>query len=82
MIDLSVVPPATVLEDADDFTSFKIVVREASTHAWVRWSPSIGLRVTVPATRNGDGDWENARVRRQHGWVDDTAVRAHVEWAG
>jgi hypothetical protein len=34
VIDLGVVPPATVLEDPDDFTSLKIVVREAE-HARV-----------------------------------------------
>ena len=33
-IDLSVVPATTTLHEADDFTSFKVVVREA-THARV-----------------------------------------------
>ena len=33
-IDMSVVPPTTILREPDDFTSFKIVVREAE-HARV-----------------------------------------------
>ena len=33
-IDPSVVPATTLLQEAEDFTSFKVVVR-AADHAWV-----------------------------------------------
>ena len=79
VIDLSVVPPATVLEDADDFTSFKIVVREAEDAR----VPVESLE-RLAGDRAGDPEWRRGLGRMlayavQHGWLDDTGVRAHVE---
>ena len=51
-IDLSVVPPATVLGEPDDFTSFKVVVREAE-HARV---PVESLE-RLAGERAGDPEW-------------------------
>ena len=81
VIDVSVVPPATVLEDPDDFTAFKIVVREAE-HARV---PVEALE-RLAGDRAGDPEWRRGlgkmlEYAAQHGWHDDSGVRAHVERA-
>ena len=77
-IDLSIVVPATVPREPDDFTSFKVVVREAE-HAACRSSRSSGSPVGVP--RSGGAPWprKDAGYAEQHGWVDDGGVRAHIE---
>jgi hypothetical protein len=79
-IDLSVVPPTTVLHDPDDFAGFKIVVREAE-HARV---PVESLE-QLAGDRADDPEWrrrleEMLEYARQHGWVEDGAMRAHIEW--
>jgi hypothetical protein len=78
-IDLSVVPPATVLREPDDFTSFKVVVKEAE-HARV---PVESLE-RLAGERAGDPEWRRGlgkmlEYAEQHGWVDDGGVRAHIE---
>ena len=78
-IDLSVVPPATVLREPDDFTSFKVVVKEAE-HARV---PVESLQ-RLAGERAGDPDWRRGlgkmlEYAEEHGWVDDAGVRAHIE---
>ena len=79
-IDPSVVPATSVLHEADDFTSFKVVVR-AAAHAWV---PAESLE-RLAAGRAADPEWRHGfdamlAYARQHGWVQDGAVRAHIEW--
>jgi hypothetical protein len=79
-IELSVVPPTAVLREADDFTSFKIVVHEAE-HAQVPidWLEQLaGDRAEEPGWRQGFA--KMLEYAQQHGWVDDGAVRAHIEW--
>lgn len=79
-IDPSVVPATTTLHEADDFASFKIVVRDAE-HAWVPVESLEQLaagRAADPAWRQGFA--EMVEYARQHGWVDDGAVRAHIDW--
>jgi hypothetical protein len=78
-IDLSVVPPATVLRDPDDFGSFKVVVLQAE-HARV---PVESLE-RLAGERAGDPEWRRGLERMldyagQHGWLDDSGVRAHIE---
>jgi len=78
-IDLSAVPPVSVLHDPDDFTSFKVVVRQVE-HTRV---PAEVLHV-LAGDRAGDPDWQRGlgkmlEYARQHGWLDDSGVRAHVE---
>jgi hypothetical protein len=79
-IELSMVPPTAVLREADDFTSFKIVAREAE-HARV---PIESLE-RLAGDRAEDPEWRRGFTKmleyaQQHGWVDDGAVRAHIEW--
>ena len=78
-IDLSVVPPATVLREPDDFTSFKVVVKEAE-HARV----SLESLELLAGERAGDPEWRRGlgkmlEYAEQRGWVDDGGVRAHIE---
>ena len=80
-IDLSVVPPSVVLHEPDDFTSFKVVVREAD-HARI---PVASLE-QLAGDRAGDPEWRRGLEKmldyaQQRGWVDDSGVRAHVERA-
>lgn len=80
-IDLSVVPPTTVLQEPDDFTSFKIVVRQAE-HARV---PVESLE-QLAGERAGDPDWRRGlgkmlEYAEQRGWLDESGVRAHVQGA-
>ena len=79
-IDPSVIPATTLLREAEDFTSFKVVVRTAE-HAWV---PVQGLE-QLAGERLTDPEWRQGfqtmlDYARQHGWVKDGAVRAHIEW--
>jgi hypothetical protein len=79
-IDVSVIPPAMVLREPDDFTSFKLTVRQAD-RALV---PVESLR-QLAGDRADDPDWRRRfekmlHYAQQHGWVDDGAVRAHIEW--
>lgn len=79
-IDPSVVPATTTLHEADDFTSFKVVVRGGS-HARV---PVESLQ-RLAADRAADPEWRHGFEKmldfaRQHGWVQNGAVRAHIEW--
>ena len=78
-IDLSAVPPVSVLHNPDDFTSFKIVVRQVE-HARV---PAEVLQA-LAGDRAGDPEWQSGLEKmleyaREHGWLDDSGVRAHVE---
>ena len=78
-IDLGVVPPATALLEPDDFTSFKIVVREAE-HARV----PVECLEQLAGERAGDPEWRRGLEKmleyaRQHGWLDEDGVRAHIE---
>ena len=78
-IDLSAVPSVSVLHDPDDFTSFKVVVR-ALEHARV---PAEVIRA-LAGDRAGDPDWQRSLEKmleyaRQHGWLDESGVRAHIE---
>ena len=79
-IDVSVIPPAMLLGEPDDFTSFKLTIRQAD-HALV---PVESLR-QLAGDRADDPDWRRQFEKmlgyaQQHGWVDDGAVRAHIEW--
>jgi hypothetical protein len=79
-IDPSVVPATTLLQEAEDFTSFKVVVR-AADHAWV---PVQSLE-QLAADRAVDPQWRQGfetmlDYARQRGCVQDGAVRAHIEW--
>ncbi len=79
-IDVSVIPPATVLREPDDFTSFKLIVRQAE-HARV---PVESLE-QLAGDRADDPGWRGRfekmlEYARQSGWVDEGAVRAHIEW--
>ena len=80
-IDLSVVPPTSVLREPDDFTSFKVVVRKAE-HARVpveSLERLAGERAEDPEWRNGLG--KMLEYAEQHGWLDSSGVRAHIEAA-
>ena len=78
-VDLSAIPPVSVLHNPDDFTSFKVVVRQVE-HARV---PTEVLEA-LAGDRAGDPDWQRGLEKmleyaRQHGWVDDSGVSAHIE---
>jgi hypothetical protein len=80
-IDLSVVPPTTVLQEPDDFTSFKIVVRQVE-QAWVR----VDSLERLAGERAGDPEWQRGlgkmlEYAEQRGWLDENGVRAHVQGA-
>jgi len=78
-IDLSAIPPVMALSDPDDFTSFKIVLREVE-HARVPvdvLEDLAGDRATEPEWRRGLEKMLD--YARQHGWVDERGVRAHIE---
>ncbi len=80
-IDMSVAPPTTSLREPDDFTSFKIVVREAE-HARV----PVEQLERLAGDRAGDPEWRRGLEKmleyaEQHGWLDDDGVRAHIERA-
>jgi len=80
-IDLSVVPPATALREPDDFTGFKIVVRDAE-HARVpveSLEALAGERAVDPQWRQSLG--KMLEYAQQRGWLDDAGVRAHIERA-
>ncbi len=79
-IDPTQIPPAVELHEPDDFTSFKVTFRQAE-HARV---PVESLE-QLAGDRARDPDWRNGfekmlEYARQHGWLDDGAVRAHIEW--
>lgn len=78
-IDLNIIPPATVLHDPEDFTSFKVVVQEAE-HARV---PVESIE-QLAGDRASDPEWRKGLEKmldyaQQHGWIDDSGVRAHIE---
>jgi hypothetical protein len=78
-IDLRVVPPATVLCEPDDFTSFKMVVREVE-HARV---PVASLEA-LAGDRAANPEWQRGLTKmldyaRERGWVDDEGVRVHID---
>jgi hypothetical protein len=76
-IDIGTVPPRTTLREADEFQSFKVVVR-TGTYVYVDqdW---------LRAARTGDADWgarldEMLAYAESKGWMgSDGRVRAHVE---
>lgn len=78
-IDLGAVPPVSVLHDPDDFTSFKVVVRQPE-HTRV---PAEVIQA-LAGDRAGDPDWQRGLEKmleyaRAHDWLDDSGVRAHIE---
>jgi hypothetical protein len=81
-IDLTTVPPALALREADDFNGFKVVAGRPE-HAYVTRD---ALR-SLAGDRADDPAWQEQlegmlAYASSKGWVrDDGAVRAHVEWA-
>lgn len=80
-VDLSVVPPVSVLHDPDDFRSFRVVIREAE-HARV----PVEMLEELAGDRAADPEWRHGLegmldYARQHGWLDDSGVRAHIDRA-
>ena len=79
-VDLSVVPPAVTLLEAEDFKAFKIVAR--GDHGRVDRDTLIalaGARATDPAwVEQLDGMLAYAASK---GWTDAAGTRAHVEHA-
>ena len=78
-IDMSVAPPATTLQEPEDFTSFKIVVREAE-HARV----PVDQLERLAGDRAADPEWrcgleKMLEYAEQHGWLEGNGVRAHIE---
>jgi hypothetical protein len=78
-IDLSAIPPVMALGEPDDFTSFKIVVREVE-HARV----PVDVLEDLAGERAADPAWRQGLKKmldyaQQHGWVDERGVRAHIE---
>lgn len=78
-VDLSAVPPVVVMRDADDFRSFKVVVLQADH---TRVPP--GVIEQLAGERAASADWQEGfksmlQYADQHGWVDDSGVRAHTE---
>ena len=78
-IDLSAIPPVVTLNEPDDFTSFKVVVREAE-HARV----PVDVLEDLAGERAADPEWRRGLEKmldyaRQHGWIDERGVRAHIE---
>lgn len=79
-IDLKTVPPAMTLIDVDDFTAFKVVVRDRE-HVYV--APEQIARLA--GDRGGDADWRAGLATmiafaKEHGFAgDDGSIRAHVE---
>jgi hypothetical protein len=80
-IDLTTVPPALALREADDFKGFKVVAGRPE-HAFV--APE-ALR-SLAGDRADDDTWREQldgmlAYAASKGWVrQDGAVRAHVEW--
>lgn len=80
VVDTTTFPPAVLLEDPEDFTSLKAVVR-TSDHTWV--TP------TTIAELAGEGAqspaWQEnlaamVAFADRHDWLDDDGrIRAHVE---
>lgn len=80
-IDLEVIPPAVVLHGAEDFRSFKVVVRPMP-HTRV----PVAVLEQLAGSRADDPEWQNGLAKmldyaRQHGFLDDRGIRAHVEWS-
>ena len=78
-IDLRLVPPRTVLQNPDDFTSFKVVIREAS-HTKVR----ADVIEQLAGDRATQADWQQGFKRmldyaESKGWLDENGVQAHIE---
>ena len=80
-IDMSSVPPAVELHDADDLTSLKIVSAQAR-RAYI----APGTLRELAGDAASDPEWEQ-RFQKMleyafaNGWTrDDGAVRAHIEW--
>lgn len=78
-IDLRLIPPTTTLREPDDFTSFKIVVRDVE-HAMV---PVESLE-KLAGDRAADPEWRRGLEKmleyaRERGWLDDKGVRAHID---
>jgi hypothetical protein len=78
-VDLSTFPAGSTLHDEDDFTRFHIVLREAE-HARVPVEFLEGLA----GDRAADPEWRRGfegmlAYARQHGWLDETGVRTHIE---
>lgn len=81
-IDLESVPPTISLQEATDFTSFKVVATRPE-HAHVSVA---ALRDLAGEERASDAAWavnfdKMLAYAQSKGWVrEDGAIRAHVEW--
>ena len=81
-IDLESVPPTVTLEDPDDFTSFRVLLR----HPAETFVPR-ALVEELAGARAGEAGWRagfEAMIvyAAEHGWINDAgAIRAHVEVA-
>ncbi|HWI71348.1 MAG TPA: hypothetical protein VNT55_05305 [Baekduia sp.] len=81
-VDLTVVPPAVSLTEADDFKAFKIVTR--GEHGFVARETLVALA----GERGSDPAWLERldamlAYAASKGWADAAgATRAHVEHAG
>jgi hypothetical protein len=78
-VDTQTTPPLVEVAEADDFTSFKVVVRTPS-HSWVDPTDLAAL-----AGRTDDPDWQQklagmVAYAGSKGWLDEQGrIRAHVE---
>ena len=78
-IDLSAIPPVMALSEPDDFTSFKIIVREVE-----QARVPVDVLEDLAGERAADPEWRRGFEKmldyaQQHGWVDERGVRAHIE---
>jgi hypothetical protein len=79
-VDVTTIPPAVVLLEADDFTAFKIVAR--GRHAFVGRKSLLalsGAEADDPASREQVDKMLALAVA--NGWVNELrATRAHIEY--
>jgi hypothetical protein len=80
-LDLTTVPPAVTLHDADNFKDFKIVANRPE-HGYV----GVDALKELAGPRASDPEWQRnldgmLKFAEKSGWVrEDGTVRAHVEW--
>lgn len=79
-LDLSAVPPTAELRDPDDFKRFEVVAAQPE-HVFV----GIDELRRMAGERAEDQEWQDGfeamlAYAESKGWVQDGAVRAHVEW--
>lgn len=82
-IDLSLVPPALVLREPDNFSGFKVVVKRLDSVG-----VSAAMLRELAGERVNDPEWQSQfdgmlAYAAAHGWLrDDGSIEAHVEWNG